>query len=388
MNGSTKRATAHPAVEGFRETSGGQVVLVLQGGGALGAYQGGVYQALHEAGVEPDWIIGTSIGAINASLIVGNEPERRLERMREFWRRMEHKHPWTLAPPWSGLSETLSYWSTLLNGIPGFFRVNPAAFLSQHVPLGVDGAGYYSTAPLRKTLSELVDFSLINRCPSRLTVGAAHVRTSTMRYFDSREGPIAADHIMASGALPPAFPAVLIDGERYWDGGILSNTPTEVIFDDKPRRSSLIFAVHLWNPQGPEPETIWNVLHRHKEIQYSSRISSHVARQQQAHRLRHVINQLARHIPEEVRATEAVRELASYGCSTQMHVIRLLAPRLDAENHTKDIDFSRTGIRRRWEAGYQATKDALDRAAWRGAVDPLDGVILHDTTMAMPLAAE
>jgi len=181
---------------------------------------------------------------------------------------------------------------------------------------------------------------------------------------------------------------VLIDGERYWDGGILSNTPTEVIFDDKPRRNSLIFAVHLWNPDGAEPETIWDVLHRHKEIQYSSRISSHVARQQQAHRLRHVINQLARHIPEEVRATEAVRELASYGCSTQMHVIRLLAPRLDAENHTKDIDFSRTGIRLRWEAGYQATKDALDRAAWRGAFDPLDGVILHEATMEMPLAAE
>jgi NTE family protein len=168
----------------------------------------------------------------------------------------------------------------------------------------------------------------------------------------------------------------------------LSNTPTEVIFDDKPRRSSLIFAVHLWNPEGPEPETIWDVLHRHKEIQYSSRISSHIARQQQAHRLRHVISQLSQHIPEEVRAMASVRELASYGCPTQMHVVRLLAPRLDAENHTKDIDFSRTGICQRWEAGYKATKDALDRAAWRGEFDPLDGVILHDTTMAMPLAAE
>jgi NTE family protein len=293
MSSGAAGTTADQAVEEFRQTSGGQVVLVLQGGGALGAYQGGVYEALHEAGVKPDWIIGTSIGAINASIIVGNEPACRLERLREFWRRMEHKHPWTLAPGWSGLSETLSYWSTVLNGIPGFFRVNPSAFLGQHVPLGVDHAGYYSTAPLRKTLSELVDFSLINQCRNRLTVGAAHVRSSTMRYFDSREGPITADHIMASGALPPAFPAVLIDGERYWDGGILSNTPTEVIFDDKPRRTSLIFAVHLWNPEGPEPETVWDVLHRHKEIQYSSRISSHIARQQQAHRLRHVINQRA-----------------------------------------------------------------------------------------------
>jgi NTE family protein len=388
MSGGARNATIHPAVEEFRRRSGGQVVLVLQGGGALGAYQGGVYQALHEAGVEPDWIIGTSIGAINASIIVGNEPERRLERLREFWSRMEHKHPWTFAPPWSGIPETLSYWSTLLNGVPGFFRVNPSAFLGLHVPLGVDAAGYYSTAPLRKTLAELVDFSLINRCPSRLTVGAARVRSSTMRYFDSREGPITADHVMASGALPPAFPAVLIDGERYWDGGILSNTPTEVIFDDKPRRNSLIFAVHLWNPHGADPETIWDVLHRHKEIQYSSRISSHVARQQQAHRLRHVIAQLAQYVPEEVRATAAVRELADHGCRTQMHVVRLLAPRLDAENHTKDIDFSRSGICQRWEAGYKTVTDALDRAAWRGEFDPLDGVILHETTMEMPLAAE
>jgi NTE family protein len=376
----------HHAVEEFRAEASGQVVLVLQGGGALGAYQGGVYQALHEAGVEPDWIIGTSIGAINASLIAGNEPQHRLQRLREFWSRVEHKHPWTLAPAWTGVSETVSNWSTLLGGIPGFFRVNPTAFLGQHVPLGVDSAGYYSTEPLRQTLSELVDFSLINECEMRLTVGAACVRSSTMRYFDSRDTPIAADHIMASGALPPAFPAVRIDGELYWDGGILSNTPTEVIFDDKPRRSSLIFAVHVWNPQGPEPDNIWDVLHRQKEIQYSSRISSHILRQQQTHRLRHIISQLARELPEDARDSNMVRELASWGCTTQMHVVRLLAPRLDAENHTKDIDFSPSGICMRWEAGLAATRNALARAAWRGESDPLEGVILHETTMEMPAA--
>src|SRR5262245_57910290 len=167
----------------------------------------------------------TSIGAINASLIAGNEPEHRLDRLEEFWRRMKRKEFWGLAN-WPGLADTTSYWSTLFGGIPGFFEPNPLAFLGAHYPLGRDSAGFYSTAPLAKTLTDLVDFALIERCTPRLTVGAAHVRTSEMRYFDSRETAITVRHVMASGALPPAFPAVRIDGELYWDGGILSNTPT------------------------------------------------------------------------------------------------------------------------------------------------------------------
>src|SRR6516164_7572151 len=277
-----------------------QVVLVFQGGGALGAYQAGVYQALHESRIEPDWVIGTSIGAINASLIAGNEPGNRVERLEEFWRRMRRKKFWGLSN-WPGLADTMSYWSTLLGGIPGFFEPNPLAFLGTHYPLGRDNAGFYSTAPLEKTLTELVDFALVKRCMPRLTVGAAHVRSSQMRYFDSRETAISARHVMASGALPPAFPAVRIDGELYWDGGILSNTPTEAIFDDNPRRNSLIFAVHMWNPMGVEPETNWEVLHRHKDIQYSSRVASHIARQRQVHRLRHVISELVKFIPEADR---------------------------------------------------------------------------------------
>jgi NTE family protein len=233
-----------------------QIVLVLQGGGALGAYQAGVYQALHEHGVEPDWIIGTSIGAINASLIAGNSRDERLPRLEEFWRRMSYRPAFAM-PAWPGVTETMAYWKTLYRGIPDFFQPNPGAFLGTHVPLGVESAGFYSTEPLAQTLSDLVDFSLINRGKLRLTVGAAHVRTSAMRYFDSREGELNAKHIMASGALPPAFPAVRIDGELYWDGGILSNTPTEAIFEDSHRRNSLIFAVHLWNPVGQEPSTIW-----------------------------------------------------------------------------------------------------------------------------------
>ena len=364
-----------------------QIVLVLQGGGALGAYQAGVYHALHEHGIEPDWIIGTSIGAINASLIAGNPRGDRLEKLKEFWTRMAYRPPFGV-PAWSGLSDTLAYWKTMLRGIPAFFEPNPGAFLGTQVPLGAEGAGFYSTSPLEKTLLELVNFSLVNTCKPRLTVGAAHVRTSAMRYFDSRDGELGVKHIMASGALPPAFPAVRIDGELYWDGGILSNTPTEAIFDDNPRKDSLIFAVHLWNPMGDEPGTIWEVLNRQKDIQYSSRVASHIARQRQLHHMRHIINDLAKMLPDDVRKSPEARALTAYGCPTVMHVVRLLAPQLENENHTKDVDFSPSSIRARWEAGYVKTMRALDQAPWEDEVDPLEGVILHEPKTEMMQAAE
>jgi NTE family protein len=219
-------------------------------------------------------------------------------------------------------------------------------------------------------------------------VGAAHVRTSVMHYFDSREMELTPSHVMASGALPPAFPAVRIDGELYWDGGILSNTPAERIFEDNPRRNSLIFAVHLWNPTGPEPESIWQILHRHKDIQYSSRIASHIVRQRESHRLRHVITELLKYIPEEARQDPKVKELAGYSCRTRMHVVRLLAPRLDNESHIKDIDFSPAGIRARWKAGYADTMAALWHQPWIGEWDPLEGVILHEPRKGAEPAAE
>jgi NTE family protein len=285
------------------------------------------------------------------------------------------------------LSEQLSYWSTVTQGIAGFFAPNPLAHAGADFPLGADRAGYYSTEPLERTLGELIDFGLANSGAPRLTVGAAHVRSSKMRYFDSRDGVLGVKHIMASGALPPAFPAVRIDGELYWDGGVLSNTPTEAVFDDYPRRDSLIFAVNMWNPSGPEPATMAQVLNRQKDVQYASRIDSHIARQQQTHRLRNIINQLAARIPEAERDSKAVRELTGYGCSTRMHVVRLLAPQLDRENHTKDIDFSPSGIRQRWDAGYAHTKAVLDRSPWDGEFDPLSGVILHEQPEIM-LAAK
>ena len=219
-----------------------------------------------------------------------------------------------------------------------------------------------------------------------MTVGAAHVRTSRMRYFDTREGRLDVKHIMASGALPPAFPPVRIEGELYWDGGILSNTPTEAVLDDSPRKDSLIFSVHLWNPGGPEPTTMADVLTRLKDVQYSSRIASQIARHQQVHRLRHVINQLAARLADSERSKPEIRELLSYGCQTRMHVVQLLAPRLDREDHTKDIDFSPTGIKQRWEAGYAHTKAVLEREPWQGQFDPLSGVILHEAKGVTPLA--
>jgi len=288
---------------------------------------------------------------------------------------MRRKELWGRST-WPGAADTANYWATVLGGIPGFFEPNPLAFFGSHMRLGAESAGFYSTAPLETTLGDLVDFSLLSRCKPRLTIGAAHVRTSQMRYFDSRTTEITARHIMASGALPPAFPAVRIDGELYWDGGILSNTPTEVIFEDNPRRNSLIFAVHMWNPTGPEPETIWQVLHRHKDIQYSSRVASHIERQRQVHKLRHIISELVKLIPEDER--ERVQDLAAYGCLTRMHVVRLLSPRLDNENHNKDIDFTPSGIRRRWHAGYADTQRALQRKAWEDDCDPLEGIILHE----------
>ena len=357
----------------------GQTVLVLQGGGALGAYQVGVYEALDEAGIAPQWVIGTSIGAINAALIAGSKPDDRVAKLCDFWSRVQNDHfvPGGL-PAW--LATATRNALAVSTGVPSFFSPNPAAFMSPHHRLGAEAAGYYSVDPLRRTLEELVDLDQLNNGGTRITVGASNVSTSEMRYFDSRDMPLGIDHVMASGALPPGFPPVRIDGELYWDGGILSNTPVEVVFDDNPRRNSLVFAVHIWNPHGPEPETIWEVMNRQKDVQYSSRAASHIKRQRQLHRMRHIIAELAKLIPEDARRNNRVGDLASYGCLTRMHVVRLLAPALDYEDHSKDIDFSASGIRRRREAGYDDTMKTLENAPWRKPVDEIEGFILHEAS--------
>jgi NTE family protein len=354
-----------------------QVVLVLQGGGALGAYQAGVYQALMEGGIEPDWVIGTSIGAINGAIIAGNAPANRVTRLREFWDGVGRKSALDQLWPSSIFGNPLANLSTIVSGIPGFFTPNPQAIWGPTFPLGIEKASYYSTEPLKETLGRLIDFEHLGRRHVRLSVGAVNVRTSEMRYFDSRAMPLAAAHVMASGALPPAFPAITIDGESYWDGGIYSNTPIEVVLDDVPRRNSLIFSVNVWQPSGEHPTTLQQVMARHKDIQFASRGKSHVARQAQIHRLRHVVRELANRLPPEVRADPAVQDLAEYGCGTLMHLVRLLSPRLDGEDHTKDIDFTPAGVRARRQAGHADAMRMIERAPWHQAADPIEGVIEH-----------
>jgi NTE family protein len=355
----------------------GQISLVLQGGGALGAYQAGVYQALDEAGIEPDWVIGTSIGAINAAIIAGNNPGQRLPRLREFWARMTHAPVTQLFAETPFFGAAAANAMTILGGLPSFFKPNPWAFLG--LGLTSETAAYYSAAPLEATLKDLIDPDVLGACSPRLTVGAANVRTAEMHYFDSRDTPLTIRHVMASGALPPAFPAVRIDGDLYWDGGILSNTPVECVFDDIPRRSGLVFTVNIWRPEGPEPADMVAVMSRQKDLQYASRAKAQLVRQKQLHRLRHIVAELAQKLPEEVRSDPEIRHLAAYGCLTRMHVVRLLAPMLPGEDHTKDIDFSARGIRTRWEAGYADTLRVLEQQPWTHQFDPLDGFILHET---------
>ncbi len=355
----------------------GEVVLVLQGGGALGAYQVGVYEALHDAGIEPAWVIGTSIGAINAALIACNPLEHRMERLNAFWRHVEQ--PATVAGPldWLGMGNWVGNMNTVMRGIPAFFEPSLAALRGTRAQVGVEAAAYYSTDPLRHTLGELVDFNCLQGGPTRLTVGAVNACTGAMRYFDSRDETLGVDHVMASGALPPAFPAVRIDGEPYWDGGIYSNTPIEAVLDDRPRRDSLIFAVNVWHQTAPEPESIWQVIGRQKDIQFASRADSHIARQKQIHRLRHVIRELTRQLPAATQADPAVKELSAWGCGTTMHVAHLLAPRLEGEDHTKDIDFTPSGVTARREAGYADTMKMIERSPWRAPTDPIEGVVEH-----------
>ena len=356
----------------------GQVVLVLQGGGALGAFQVGAYQSMQDAGIVPAWVIGTSIGAINGAIIAGNPPATRLERLHAFWEGVQQHAGDGLPPIMAAFGHMLANVSTISRGIPSFFVPIPNALLGSHASVGIENAAHYSTAPLRATLTELVDFNYLNECHVRLTVGAVNANSGEMRYFDTREETLTVDHIMASGALPPAFPAVRIDGEPYWDGGIYSNTPIEAVLDDKPRRDSVIFTVNLWNAHGPEPTSLWEVSARGKDIQFASRAKSHIARQQQIHHLRHIIRELARNVPAKAAQSAVIKELASWGCGSLMHVVPLTVPPRDGEDQLKDIDFTPTGIRTRFQSGLEEGKRVIRAAPWQKVVDPMEGVVIHD----------
>lgn len=357
----------------------GQVVLVFQGGGALGAYQAGVYEALHDWKIEPDWVIGTSIGAINGAIIAGNAPEQRLARLKQFWNGVAHRG--SVAASWlPGFEAWARYWSIVTQGVPSFFTPRPASWASIHTRVGADLAAFYSTGPLRETLTALVDFEYLNDKATRLTVGTVNVSSGRMRYFTNRDTPMDVDHLMASAAFPPGFPSVRVEGESYWDGGIYSNTPLEAVLDDHPRRNSVIFAVQLWPATGPEPESILQVMSRQRDIQYSSRAESHLERQKQIHRLRHVIRELGQHIPEAQRNTPEVQELLGWGCGTTIQVLELDAPPLDGDDLNRDIDFSAGGIERRWAAGYEDTIRMLKRAPWHEVPDPMEGISVYRVT--------
>ena len=375
MANSANRSTPHTPRPAYQLP--GQVVLVMQGGGALGAFQAGVYEAMHDAGIEPDWVVGTSIGAINSAIIAGNKPAHRLDRLREFWRLVSSAS--TSSSLWNtfGMLNMVHNLVTVTNGIPGFFKPNSPAFLGTQKPVGVTQASFYSTEPLRDTLDKLVDFDRLAAKTTRLTLGAVNARSGQMRYFDNREAPITLDHVMASGALPPAFPAVMIDGEPYWDGGIYSNTPIEVVMDDSPRRDAVIFAAQLWQQEGAVPETIAQVSGRLKDIQFASRAESHTARQQQVHHLRHIVRELGHLLPPGVRAKPETQELLDWGCGTVMHVLNMQAPALTGEDHTKDIDFTPAGVRARWKAGVEFAQRHIAAAPWNEPFDPIMGIVVH-----------
>jgi NTE family protein len=377
--------TEKPAGGALRADIAGQVVLVLQGGGALGAYQAGVFHALHDAGIEPDWVIGTSIGAINGAIIAGNPADARLTRLREFWARVTWNggaaHRAGLPSVFCGLPTGVADWlrdmSIITHGIPSFFTPRADAWFGLYGAVGAERASFYRTEPLRDTLASLVDFDCLNAQRMRLTVGTVGVSSGHMHYFTNRDLPLTVDHVMASAAFPPGFAPVRIGGEAFWDGGIYSNTPLEAVLDDRPRRDSVIFTVQLWPVHGPEPESIREAMTRQRDIQYSSRAESHLERQKQIHNLRHVMRELGKHMTNEQRDSDAVRQLLDWGCGTTMQVIELDAPRSCGHDLHKDIDFSAAGIERRWTAGYDDTRRMIARAPWRAPLDPMEGIAIH-----------
>jgi NTE family protein len=333
---------------------------------------------LHRTGIEPDWVIGTSIGAINAALIAGNRPEQRVQRLHDFWQTVAFKGLPALWPGLPGMPNAFTMFNAVTRGLPGFFAPNHRAWLSPHLPLAEDDAGYYHTTELRDTLSALIVPGLLEACAPRLTVGAVNVRSGTMRYFDSRDEAVGIEHVLASGALPPAFPAVPIGDDLYWDGGIYSNTPIEAVFDDVARQSALVFAVQLWNSAGTAPCSMTQVNNRQKDIQFSSRIDSHVQRQAQIHRLRHIVRELVKTLPAAARARPEIEAMAAYGCGTVMHLMRLVAPRLPDEDQTKDMDFHTSRIHARWQAGIADAQRAIARRAWLDPIEATQGLVVHD----------
>jgi NTE family protein len=359
-----------------------ETVLVLQGGGALGAYQAGVYEALRDTGHLPDWIAGISIGAINGAIIAGNPPERRVERLRAFWERVSSQ---LLLGPIGAGEQARSYYNdasaafAVLFGLPGFFepRLTPPWLYPPGAPQGLS---YYDTAPLRQTLEDLVDFDLINARRVRLSVGAVNIRTGNFAYFDNAEQDIRPEHIMASAALPPGFPPIEIDGEHYWDGGLVSNTPLQYVLDETPRPDMVVFQVDLFSARGSLPRSIFDVSEREKDIRYSSRtrLNTDVARHEQA--LRRATHRLLAKLPANLKDDADAKLLRTASCNAAVTIVHLIHRRKDYFTQSKDYEFSRHSIEEHWAAGGDDVQHTFRHKAWQHRTIPTDDVKVFDLT--------
>jgi NTE family protein len=363
------------------------VILVLQGSGALGAYQAGVFEGLAEAraaqgGFSPNWVTGVSIGAINAALIAGNPPERRIERLRAFWDLVSSavpvKGPWS-CDPLRRIFNNASAAVSATFGVPGFYvpRV-PAPLL---MPDGHPGAlSVYHTQPLRGTLEQLVDFELINRRDVRLSLGAVNVRTGNSTYFDNLETRIGPEHVMASGALPPAFASVEIDGEHYWDGGIVSNTPLWYVLDASPRMNALIIQVDLFNATGELPRNLDQVMERHKDIMYSSKTRLNTTRVREMQQMRRALHRLLQKLPDDLKSDRDVRMLETVCSSSHIDIVHLINRRYSYTSHSKDYEFSRATVRQLWDAGLEDVRRTVAHLDRLRESEPIDGIRVYDLT--------
>jgi len=363
-------------------------VLVLQGGGALGAYQAGAYEALAEAGHLPRWVAGTSIGAVNAAIIAGNQPDQRVPRLREFWEGVSGRLlGWPLAKDDNSrriFNETSAALSAA-GGVPGFFepRIPPAVVMPQGTP---EAISVYDTEPLRTTLLELVDFDLMNSGLVRMSIGAVQVLTGNMQYFDTASQLIGPEHVMASGALPPGFPPIEIDGEPYWDGGLVSNTPLEYVLERSgPREDMCIFQVDLFSARGCMPQTLFDVAQREKEIRYSSRtrLNTDVFRELQT--IRRAIRHLRTKVPQELSDNPDWQLLDSVSCNAAITIVLLIHRRAAYWTQSSDYEFSRYTMGEHWEAGRADVERTLSDPAWKNRTRPEEGVMMLDLTRELDL---
>jgi NTE family protein len=346
-----------------------QIALVLQGGGALGSYQAGVYEALAEHGYQPDWVAGISIGAINSAIIAGNAPEDRVARLRAFWEQVSSPSASWLdlqLDVWQDTMRRLSGMSALLFGQPGFFRPN----LLHCWAMGTLPTSYYDTSDLKQTLERLVDFDRINSRETRFSVGAVNVRTGNFAYFDNARQTIQPEHVMASGALPPGFPAIEIDGEFYWDGGLVSNTPLRYILETLPRHSTLAFQVDVFAAPGELPLCLDAVSEREKDIRYSSRTRMGVETFRYAHNLRRNIAKLLAKLPDSLKNEPEVEFLNRAACQTTMDIVELIYRPPAIQGPSKDYEFLRATMLRRWHHGLGDAGVALASAPWLEPAPP------------------